>query len=66
MFSLLRIATAYYSKLPPYMNDIFTLTHRAVKSDEEAVALQAIEFWCTVCEEEISIERVRQSSHRVS
>jgi importin subunit beta-1 len=27
-----------------------------MKSDEEDVAKLAIEFWCTVCEEEISIE----------
>jgi importin subunit beta-1 len=27
-----------------------------MKNDEEDVAKLAVEFWCTVCEEEISIE----------
>ena len=26
-----------------------------MKSDEEAIALQAVEFWSTVCEEEIEL-----------
>lgn len=50
---LVRVATCYYEKLPPYMQDIFVLSQRAVKQDEEGVALQAIEFWCTICEEEL-------------
>ncbi len=50
---LVRVATCYYEKLPPYMQDIFVLSQRAVKQDDEAVALQAIEFWCTICEEEL-------------
>jgi importin subunit beta-1 len=27
-----------------------------MRSDEERIALQAIEFWSTVCEEEIDIQ----------
>lgn len=54
---LVRVATCYYEKLPPYMQDIFALSQRAVKQDEEAVALQAIEFWCTICEEELDKAR---------
>lgn len=50
---LVRVATCYYVNLPAYMQDIFTLSQRAVTHDEEAVALQAIEFWCTICEEEL-------------
>jgi importin subunit beta-1 len=56
---LVKIAATYYDKLPPYMDTIFNLTHRAAKEDEEDVAKQAIEFWCTVCEEEIDIQEVR-------
>ena len=40
------------------MQDIFQLTHRAAKEDEEDVAKQAIEFWCTVAEEEIELQQV--------
>lgn len=50
---LVRIAEAYYVKLPQYMNDIFNLTQHAVRGgDEEQVALQALEFWSTIAEEE--------------
>ncbi|KAK7405128.1 hypothetical protein VNO78_06326 [Psophocarpus tetragonolobus] len=34
----------YYEKLAPYMQDIYSITAKAVKGDEEPVALQAIEF----------------------
>ena len=54
----LQVAANYYEKLPAYMQDIFRLTHRAAKEDEEDVAKQAIEFWCTVCEEELDIQQV--------
>lgn len=49
---LVDIASQYYFYLPAYMADIFSLTQRAVRSDEEAVGLQALEFWSTVAEEE--------------
>jgi importin subunit beta-1 len=51
-----KIASSYYDKLPPYMDTIFQLTHNAVKNDEEDVAKQAIEFWCSICEEETAIQ----------
>lgn len=38
---------------------IFQLTHNAVQKDEEDVAKQAIEFWCSICEEEAAIQEVR-------
>ena len=47
------IADQYYDRLPPYMAGIFQLTQRAVSEGEESVAQQALEFWCTLCEEEI-------------
>jgi importin subunit beta-1 len=49
---LVRVAELHYGTLPAYMGDIFGLTQRAVRGDAEAVALQALEFWCTVAEEE--------------
>jgi importin subunit beta-1 len=51
--SLVRIADLYYDKIAPYMQRIFNITLEAIKKDEEPVALQAVEFWSTLCDEEI-------------
>eukprot|EP00249_Psilotum_nudum_P024753 c29286_g1_i1 orf=306-2930(+) len=53
---LVCIASTYYEKLVPYMQDIFTIASKAVREDEEPVALQAIEFWSSMCDEEIEIQ----------
>ncbi|KAI5281177.1 karyopherin beta, partial [Ascosphaera acerosa] len=51
-----RIMSLYYDKMQFYMEKaLFGLTILGMKHDEEDVAKLAIEFWCTVCEEEISI-----------
>ncbi|XP_024931684.3 importin subunit beta-1-like [Ziziphus jujuba] len=52
---LVSISSTYYEKLAPYIQDIFKITAKAVREDEEAVALQAIEFWSSICDEEIDI-----------
>lgn len=52
---LVAISTTYYDKLASYMQDIFSITAKAVREDEEPVALQAIEFWSSICDEEIDI-----------
>ena len=52
-----RIMGLYYDKMKFYMEKaLFGLTIMGMKNDEEDVAKLAIEFWCTVCEEELSIE----------
>lgn len=53
---LVAIASTYYSHLDPYMQTIFNLTASAVKGDEEQVALQAVEFWSAICDEEIALQ----------
>ncbi|MQL83796.1 hypothetical protein Taro_016284 [Colocasia esculenta] len=52
---LVSISSTYYEKLASYMQDIFNITSKAVREDEEPVALQAIEFWSSICDEEIDI-----------
>ncbi|OMO87905.1 hypothetical protein CCACVL1_08665 [Corchorus capsularis] len=52
---LVSISSTYYDKLAPYIQDIFNITSKAVKEDEEPVALQAVEFWSSICDEEIDI-----------
>lgn len=52
-----RIMGIYYDKMRFYMEKaLFGLTISGMRNEEEDVAKLAIEFWCTVCEEEISIE----------
>ncbi|CAA0826429.1 Importin subunit beta-1 [Striga hermonthica] len=52
---LVSIGSTYYEQLSPYIQDIFNITSKAFLDDEEPVALQAIEFWSSVCDEEIDI-----------
>ncbi|KAB2596833.1 importin subunit beta-1-like [Pyrus ussuriensis x Pyrus communis] len=52
---LVSISSSYYEKLAPYIQDIFSITAKAVREDQEPVALQAIEFWSSICDEEIDI-----------
>jgi importin subunit beta-1 len=49
------IADLYYSKLETYIEAIFTLTLTAIRTDEPAVGMQAIEFWSIICEHECSL-----------
>jgi importin subunit beta-1 len=53
---LVEIAANYYSYLREYMNTIFSLTTTAINQDVQDVALQAIEFWCRVCDQELQID----------
>ncbi len=46
------IASLYYEKLQDYMHALFDITMKAIKGDSADVALQAIEFWSTLCDEE--------------
>ncbi|XP_047968974.1 importin subunit beta-1-like [Salvia hispanica] len=52
---LVSIGSTYYDKLAPYIQVIFNITSKAVREDEEPVALQAIEFWSSICDEEIDL-----------
>ena len=52
-----RIMGLYYELMRFYMEKaLFGLTIMGMKSEEEDVAKLAVEFWSTVCEEEIAIE----------
>ncbi|OAA60553.1 importin beta-1 subunit [Niveomyces insectorum RCEF 264] len=52
-----RIMALYYDNMRFYMEKaLFGLTIMGMKSDDEDVAKLAVEFWSTVCEEEIAIE----------
>jgi importin subunit beta-1 len=49
------IAALYYDKLEAYMQVLFDLTIKTISQDEKEVALQALEFWSTLCDEELEI-----------
>ncbi|KAF2874210.1 armadillo-type protein [Massariosphaeria phaeospora] len=52
-----RIMALYYDKMFNYMKlALFDLTKASMRHDDEDIAKLAVEFWCTVCEEEIAIE----------
>ncbi|KAA8517453.1 hypothetical protein F0562_017746 [Nyssa sinensis] len=53
---LVSIASTYYGVLEPYMQTIFELTSNAVKGDDDFVSLQAIEFWSSICDEEVELQ----------
>lgn len=54
--TLVRIMSLYYDKMSYYMERaLFGLTVLGMNHPDEQVALQAVEFWSTVCEEEIDL-----------
>lgn len=62
---IVEIAATYYDFLPAYIKDIFMLTGKAISTDKEEVALQAVEFWSTVCDEEKArIEEAEEAQNK--
>ncbi|KAG2052327.1 karyopherin Kap95 [Suillus hirtellus] len=64
---LVKIMALYYDKMAFYMEQALfgtqlLLTVMGMKHSDEWVALQAIEFWTTVCEEEIELAHEAQES----
>jgi importin subunit beta-1 len=54
--ALARIMSLYYSAMSVYMEKaLYGLTVTGMKSEDERVACMAVEFWSTVCENEIDI-----------
>ncbi|KAH8325500.1 hypothetical protein KR067_000147 [Drosophila pandora] len=53
---LVKIMSLYYQFMEPYMAQaLFPITLAAMKSENDAIALQGIEFWSNVCDEEIDL-----------
>ena len=60
-----QIAYQFYDKLKDYMQTLFQLTFATIANDDEEVAIQAIEFWSTLCEEEMElIDETRDALER--
>lgn len=53
---LVKIMSLYYQYMEPYMGQaLFPITLEAMKSENDAVALQGIEFWSNVSDEEVDL-----------
>ncbi|KAJ3074416.1 karyopherin beta [Podochytrium sp. JEL0797] len=53
---LVKIVQLYYEKMPMYMSQaLYGLTLDGMQNPNERVAMQSVEFWSTVCEEETNI-----------
>lgn len=53
---LVKIMSLYYQYMEFYMGPaLFAITMEAMKSDVDEVALQGIEFWSNVCDEEVDL-----------
>lgn len=53
---LVKIMTLYYVYMEHYMGPaLFAITIEAMKSDVDEIALQGIEFWSSVCDEEVDL-----------
>ncbi|XP_070570540.1 importin subunit beta-1-like isoform X2 [Ptychodera flava] len=53
---LVKIMSLYYHHMETYMGPaLFAITVEAMKNEEDEVALQGIEFWSTVCDEEMDL-----------
>eukprot|EP01091_Cochliopodium_minus_P014484 TRINITY_DN491_c0_g2_i1.p1 TRINITY_DN491_c0_g2~~TRINITY_DN491_c0_g2_i1.p1 ORF type:complete len:734 (-),score=213.11 TRINITY_DN491_c0_g2_i1:487-2688(-) len=62
---LSEIADLYYSHLPNYIQNIFSLTLTAITKDKETVGMQALEFWITICETELRLTDYGSTSEPV-
>lgn len=53
---LVKIMSLYYQYMEDYMGPaLFAITMEAMKSEIDEVALQGIEFWSNVCDEEVDL-----------
>jgi len=58
---LVQIATWYYDFILPYMEDVGPMTWETIKSSSEKVAIPAMEFWSTICDEELYLKDLEQA-----
>ena len=64
---LVQIAELYYDKLPQYMSALYQLTLAAIQKatmeqESDEVGQQAVEFWTTICDEELDLQEEAQEA----
>ncbi|CAF0903368.1 unnamed protein product [Adineta steineri] len=61
--NLVKIVTLYYDYMEYYMGPaLFAITMDAMKSNHDEIALQGIEFWSNVCDEEYELQILQQEA----
>merc|ERR1719230_486853 len=58
---LVQIATEYYHCLLQYMNVLGPLTWETIRNASEKVGITSMEFWSTICDEEIYLQELSAS-----
>eukprot|EP00928_Gymnodinium_smaydae_P086879 TRINITY_DN71288_c0_g1_i1.p1 TRINITY_DN71288_c0_g1~~TRINITY_DN71288_c0_g1_i1.p1 ORF type:complete len:858 (-),score=175.51 TRINITY_DN71288_c0_g1_i1:193-2766(-) len=58
--SIVQIATEYYDQLMEHMNTLGPLTWETIRGAPEKVAIPAMEFWSTVCDEELFLKELAE------
>ena len=53
---MVRIADCHYERLPRYMQTLYQLTSTAILSEDEEIAIQALNFWESITTIEIDIK----------
>ncbi|XP_034671046.1 importin subunit beta-like [Drosophila subobscura] len=59
---LAQLVSLRYQLLEPCIQEVFCVTLDAMKANDDAVALQGIEFWSTICQKEIDLDMESQES----
>ncbi|CAF3394129.1 unnamed protein product [Rotaria sp. Silwood1] len=61
--NLVKILTLYYDYMEYYMGPaLFAITMDAMRSSHDEIALQGIEFWSNVCDEEYELQLLQQEA----
>lgn len=61
--NLVKILSLYYDHMEYYMGPaLFAITMEAMRSNQDEIALQGIEFWSNVCDEEYELQILQQEA----
>lgn len=64
--SLVKIMSLYYQYMDRYMQQaLFPITTTAMKSENDEIALQGIEFWSNVCDEEVQLAQEAEEAREL-
>ena len=62
MQCLVEIVREFYDYIQPHLDQLGAASFNAIAKDEEEVALQGIELWCSICDEELNRKKYNDPS----